>query len=70
MCLCVYRTCVASCRAVVSKSPILDGISQGQMSQLIVTQEKLKRGSEELNKKLQNMEGEQVKGGDSHVTVT
>ena len=40
------------------------------MSQLIVTQEKLKKRSEELNRKLQNMEDEQVRGGISHVTVT
>ena len=68
MCLCVYCIYVASCRAVVSKPPTRG--YQGQMSQLIVTQEKLKKEMEELNKKLQNMEGEQVKGGDSHVTVT
>ena len=40
------------------------------MSQLIVTQEKLKKGSKELNRKLQNLEDEQVRGGDSHMTVT
>ena len=33
-----------------------------EMSQLIETQEKLKRGSEEFNRKLQNMEDEQVRG--------
>ena len=45
-----------------------------EMSQLIETQEKLKRGSEELNRKLQNMEDEQVRGWtwscDSHMTIT
>ena len=49
-----------------------NALDQGEveMSQLIVTQEKLKKRSEELNRKLQNLEDEQVKCGDSHVTVT
>ena len=46
---------------MVSKAPTIDGISPGQMTLLIVTQEKLKKGSQELNRKLQNMEDEQVK---------
>ena len=34
---------------------------EGEMSQLMETQEKLKRGSKELNRKLQNTD-EQVRG--------
>ena len=51
-------------------------LDQGEveMSQLIGTQTKLKRGSEELNRKLQNIENEQVRGRawscDSHMTIT
>ena len=54
------------------KHQVRNALDQGEveMSQLIVTQEKLKKGSEELNRKLQNMEDEQVRGGISHVTVT
>ena len=53
------------------KRQVRYALDQGEeMSQLIETQEKLKRGSEELNRKLQNMEDEQVRGGHGHVTVT
>ena len=54
------------------KHQVCNALDQGEveMSQLIVTQEKLKIRSEELNRKLQNLEDEQVKCGDSHVTVT
>ena len=39
-------------------------LDQGEveMSQLMEMQEKLRRGSKELNRKLQNMEDEQVRG--------
>ena len=55
------------------KRQVRNALDQGEveMSQLIETQEKLKRGSEELNRKLQNMEDEQVRGWDNgHMTVT
>ena len=50
-------------------------LDQGEveMSQLMETQEKLKRGSKELNRKLQNVEDEQVRGWgmscDSHMML-
>ena len=58
------------------KRQVRFAIDQGEneMSRLIDTQEKLKKGSEELNRKLQNMEDEQVRGGagscDCHMTIT
>ena len=54
------------------KHLVCNALDQGEveMRQLIVTQEKLKKRSKELNRKLQNLEDEQVKCGDSHVTVT
>ena len=44
--------------------------SEVELSQLMETQEKLKGGSKELNRKLQNVEDEQVRGRGMVMTVT